>query len=185
MCVVDAASGRQIWGIGHTTYHVGSGMVADFNPEWPGMECFAGEDRKGGSTARYLFTADGKKIEVGDDEVPGCHPWVWWDGDLLRETFKRDGGSKDFRHAQSVWKWKGEVLTDGIEGSVIVTADIDGDWREEIITSLPGEIRIYRTSIPALDRRVTLMQDPLYRSYIMHGSMGYPQSPVTSYYLGE
>ncbi|WP_204430064.1 hypothetical protein, partial [Bacteroides gallinaceum] len=48
-----------------------------------------------------------------------------------------------------------------------------------------SEIRIYTTNIPARDRRVTLMQDPVYRSYIAHRSMGYPQSPVPSYYLGE
>jgi rhamnogalacturonan endolyase len=46
-------------------------------------------------------------------------------------------------------------------------------------------LRIYHTCIPAKDRRVTLMQDALYRSYITHRSMGYPQSPVPSYYLGE
>ena len=37
-------------------------------------------------------------------------------------------------------------------------ADMEGDWREELITALPGELRIYRTDIPtATDRRVTLM----------------------------
>ena len=85
---------------------------------------------------------------------------------------------------QSVWKWKGETLTPDIEGDIIMIADMDGDWREELITALPGEIRIYRTNIPAADKRVCLMQDPLYRSYITHRSMGYPQSPVPSYYLG-
>ena len=30
-----------------------------------------------------------------------------------------------------------------------------------------------------------LMQDPLYRSYVAHRSMGYPQAPVPSFYLGE
>lgn len=184
VCVVDAKTGRHIWEIGHTTYHVGAGMVVDYNPESPGLECIAAENSKGGHTDKYLFSADGKKLDAGSGDVPGTHPWVWWDGDLLRETFKRGGDRKDFSRAQSVWKWKGEVLTDGIEGGVLATADIDGDWREEIITALPGELRIYRTAIPALDRRVTLMQDPLYRSYVMHGSMGYPQSPVTSYYLG-
>ena len=64
-------------------------------------------------------------------------------------------------------------------------ADLYGDWREEIVTVLKGEIRIYTTNHPAKDRRVTLMQDPIYRSYIAHRSMGYPQSPVPSYYLGE
>ena len=30
-----------------------------------------------------------------------------------------------------------------------------------------------------------LMQDALYRSYVAHRSMGYPQAPVPSYYLGD
>jgi hypothetical protein len=50
-----------------------------------------------------------------------------------------------------------------IEGTVVAIADILGDWREEIITSVPGELRIYTTTIPATDRRVCLMQDPIYR----------------------
>jgi len=58
------------------------------------------------------------------------------------------------------------------------------DWREEIITILPGELRIYTTTIPACDRRISLMQDPVYRLDVAHASMGYPQSPVTGYYLG-
>lgn len=45
--VVDAATGKLIWSIGHTTYHVGDGMVTDFDPAHPGLECFASEDRKG------------------------------------------------------------------------------------------------------------------------------------------
>jgi rhamnogalacturonan endolyase len=77
------------------------------------------------------------------------------------------------------------VLTEGIEGDILMIADLEGDWREELITALPGELRIYHTNIPARDRRVTLMQDPLYRSYVAHRSMGYPQAPVPSFYLGE
>jgi rhamnogalacturonan endolyase len=38
--------------------------------------------------------------------------------------------------------------------------------------------------MPAADRRVTLMQDPLYRHDVTHRSMGYPHVPMTSYYLG-
>lgn len=188
--VVDAKSGKLIWSIGQTTFHVGDGMVADFDPAHPGLECFASEDRKGGSTEKYLFTADGKRLKTTNEEVPGCRNWIWWDADLLRETFKGDdnrwGASSSANgRQQSVWKWKGETLTEGIEGDILMIADMEGDWREELITALPGELRIYRTNIPARDRRVTLMQDPLYRSYVAHRSMGYPQAPVTSYYLGE
>lgn len=63
-------------------------------------------------------------------------------------------------------------------------ADLFGDWREEIVTFSKGELRIYSTTVPATDRRVTLMQDPLYRNDVTHRSMGYPHVPMTSYFLG-
>ena len=47
-----------------------------------------------------------------------------------------------------------------------LSADILGDWREEIIVSVPGEIRIYTTTIPTTRRRVCLLQDPLYRKNV-------------------
>ena len=71
------------------------------------------------------------------------------------------------------------------QGSVQLVADILGDWREEIVTNAGSELRIYSTAIPAADRRVTLMQDPLYRNDVTHRSMGYPHVPMTSYYLGQ
>lgn len=154
-----------------------------------GLECFASEDRKGGSTDKYLLSADGKPLGK-NEEVPSCRNWAWWDGDLLRETFKGDdsrwgASSSSNGRSLSIVKWKGETLTQGIEGDILMIADLYGDWREEIITALPGEIRIYTTNLPAKDRRTTLMQDGIYRSYVAHRSMGYPQAPVPSYYLGE
>jgi rhamnogalacturonan endolyase len=188
--VVDARTGKLIWGIGQTTYHVGDGMVTDFDSTHPGLECFASEDSKGGSSAKYLLASDGKKLNTTDEEVPGCRNWVWWDADLLRETFQGDNNrwgasSSSNNRKQSIWKWKSETLTTGIEGDILLIADIDGDWREEFITAVDNELRIYRTNIPARDKRTTLMQDPLYRSYVAHRSMGYPQAPVPSFYLGE
>lgn len=189
--VVDAATGKLQWSIGQTTYHVGSGMVTDFDPKYPGLECIASEDRKGGSTDKYLFTADGKRINAEQSDIPGCGNWIWWDADLLRETIGyqpravKTNGPSIRQMVMNVQKWKGEKFTESIEGGVLAVADIEGDWREELITAKPGELRIYHTNIPARDRRVTLMQDPLYRSYIAHGSMGYPQAPVPSFYLGE
>ena len=178
-----------VWNIGHKTFHVGDGMVADFDPTHKGLECFASEDRKGGSTDKYLLSADGQYLGKNED-VPSCRNWAWWDGDLLRETFKGDdnrwgANSSSNGKSLSIIKWKGESLTEGIGGDILMIADLYGDWREEIITALPGEIRIYTTNIPAKDRRVTLMQDAIYRNYVAHRSMGYPQAPVPSYYLGE
>jgi len=203
--MVDAKTGKLIWKIGIPTYHVGDGMVADFNPKQPGLECFASEDQKGGSSAKYLLNSKGLKLNSTNDEVPDCRNWVWWDADLLRETLTMDFGQRNitsshedeetpeairerfrrrFDAGMKISKFKENSFTDSIKGNIMMIADIAGDWREEIITVLPGEIRIYQTNIPASDRRVTLMQDPIYRSYVLQRSQGYPQSPVTGYYLG-
>lgn len=189
VCMVDAKTGKPVWNIGHKTLHVGDGMVADFDATHQGLECFASEDRKGGSTEKYLLSADGHVLGKNED-VPSCRNWAWWDADLLRETFKGDdnrwgASSSSNGKALDVVKWKGETLTQDIEGDILMIADLYGDWREEIVTALPGELRIYTTNIPAKDRRVTLMQDDIYRNYVAHRSMGYPQAPVPSYYLGE
>ena len=173
VCCVDAATGQQVWNIGTPTTHVGDGMAADIDPRHPGLECFAKEDRKAGKTSRYLTTAQGRQLE--NRPVPDCRNWVWWDGDLLRETIQ------DTR----IVKWPGETVAEGIEGTILLIGDLTGDWREEIVTSVDGELRIYGTGLPARDRRTTLMQDPVYRSYVVERSQGYPQSPVPSYYLGE
>ena len=189
VCLLDARTGQVIWGIGQKTTHVGDGMVADILPDVPGLECFASEDPKGGSKSKYLLSAKGKML-AKDNDVPGCRNWIFWDADKVRESIVSPG------YEQSMWdrfnvsklsivKYKGDTLGTKIDGSVILMADLQGDWREELITILPGELRIYATSIPAKDRRVCLMQDPFYRAEVVHRSMGYEQSPVTSYYLGE
>lgn len=191
VCLVDARTGKIIWSIGHRTYHVGDGMVADIDPSLPGLECFATEDSKGGSRDRYMFSADGKQLGQRED-VPGCRNWIFWDADLLRETFGRGNpqgnvmGRGRFGRSRSISivKYKGPTLTSDIEGSIIMIADIVGDWREELIIILAGELRIHTTTIPAKDRRACLMQDPVYRAEVAHRSMGYEQSPVTGYYLG-
>ena len=60
-------------------------------------------------------------------------------------------------------------------------ADVLGDWREEALTVTNGELRIYSTTIPAMDRRVCLMQDPNYRQTVAANSMGYIYDPALTY----
>lgn len=189
VCLLNAATGKRIWGIGHKTFHVGDGMVADIDPNNPGLECFASEDRKGGSTDKYLLSAQGQKLASNAD-VPPCRNWIWWDSGPLRQTFFGDNsqwgaGSTSDGRKQSIGYWKGEKLASRIEGNIVMIADLFGDWREEVVTALPGELRVYHTNIPAKDKRITLIQDPVYRSYIIQISQGYPQSPMPSFYLGE
>jgi rhamnogalacturonan endolyase len=64
-----------------------------------------------------------------------------------------------------------------IEGNVMFVADILGDWREEIVTSLPGEVRIYSTNIPAKNKKTCLMQNHQYRLGVATSTMGYFYPP--------
>ena len=105
------------------------------------------------------------------------------------ETPPGRGGFGNFGNvSRSIGKWRDGALqpiTTGIQGAVHQVADIAGDWREEVVTFTNGELRIYSTTIPAADRRVCLMQDPIYRHSVSFRTMGYPHVPQVSYYLGE
>ena len=160
----DARHGTLIFGSSEPSNdnQIAGGLVGDIDATFPGMEVWGD---------KYFYTAQGQRIE---EAVPPQNELVWWDGDLLREIHARG----------AISKWKGAELG-RTEGSVQHVADIIGDWREEIVTFANGELRLYVTSIPATDRRVTLMQDRLYRHDVTHRSMGYPHVPMTSFYLGE
>ncbi len=164
VCLVDALTGEIIWGFDGKTVHVHSqGMVGDIDPNYPGMECYAGE-AKGGSQY-FLYSAKGERLS--DKDIGSLTPRpVWWDADELKEVNIND----------NLFKFKGDTLLK-IEGKVMMIADLLGDWREEIVTSLPGEMRIYSTSIPAKNRKVCLMQNRQYRLGVADASMGYFYPP--------
>jgi len=169
-CLVDARTGRIIFGADESNRdnELGSCIAADFDPAHPGLELAGG---------RFYYTCKGTRLK---GNVPPQGLMAWWDADLLREFVSRGGLAK--------WSAGGLVPIQGsqIEGSVQQVADICGDWREELVTTNAGELRIYSTIMPAVDRRVCLMQDPLYRNDICHHTMGYTNRhyAMTSYYLG-
>ncbi len=164
VCLVDAETGEIIWGYQGRTHHVHSqGMVGDLTDEFQGIECYAGE-AKGGDKF-FLYTAQGKRLS--DKNLWGLAPRaVWWDADEQKEICYKN----------TVLEYNGEEKLD-IEGKILIVADIIGDWREEIVTSLPGELRIYSTNIPAQNKKICLMQNHLYRMAVADASMGYYNAP--------
>jgi rhamnogalacturonan endolyase len=159
ICVLDAKTGRKLWAHKEPTRHVhGQGMVGDILADSPGMEVFAGErDLK----KRWLYSAKGKLIEF--KETGALSPRaVWWDADPQKEVVV-SGAIRDW----------GQEPIQPIKGRVIAVLDCLGDYREEVITTLKGELRIYTTTILALDRRPCLMQDHQYRLGVVAQTMGY------------
>jgi hypothetical protein len=181
VCLTDAATGEILWGLKERTYHVGVGMAADIDPTYPGCECWASEDGKGdpkgqnynGNPPRWLFTDKGELL-ARDKDVPPFEV-LYWDADSQRELVS--GGR--------ILKYKGAAVASGIEGSHVFWGDILGDWREELVTSVAGELRIYTTTIPASERRVTLLQDPIYRHDVAHEAMGYTQPPTPGAFIAQ
>ncbi|MBN2155273.1 MAG: silent information regulator protein Sir2 [Candidatus Lokiarchaeota archaeon] len=177
--LLDAATGEVIWGSNETTHHVHSqGLVADIDSNHEGMECYSGENDY---SKIWLHSAKG--VLLGDenslmrDLSNNLSPKaVYWDADPQRELLINN---RLFDYSTNI------TFSDEIPRNQNIWADILGDWREEIICTVNGEIRIYLTTIPAVDRRVCLMQDPLYRLDVAHLSMGYPQVPTTSYCIAN
>jgi rhamnogalacturonan endolyase len=159
ICVVDAKTGRKLWALKEPTRHIHSqGMAADVLADWPGMEVYAGErDLK----KRWLHSARGKLIEFKETGTLSPRA-LWWDADSQKEVII-SGAIRD---------WGGEAMQP-IQGRIIAVVDCLGDYREEVITSLKGELRIYSTTIPTTDRRVCLMQNHQYRLGIVAQTMGY------------
>ena len=181
MLMTDPVTGGEIWKLPVRTYHVhGGGLCADIDPAHHGLEFYGQEVDQSGSTAknthpqsdnRWLYTADGTLLCAYTNcfRYGNSRPNLYWDGDLQREIFA--GPIKDH---------DGACVTPPVPGPRLV-ADLFGDWREEFITAQKGEIRIYTTDIPALDRRVSLMRDPAYRSRITMATSGYNQQPILTY----
>ena len=181
MLMTDPVTGGEIWKLPVRTYHVhGGGICADIDPAHHGLEFYGQEVDQSGSTAknthpqsdnRWLYTANGTLLCAYTNcfRYGNARSNLYWDGDLQRELF--GGPIRDH---------DGACVTPSVPGPRLV-ADLFGDWREEFITGHQGEIRIYVTDIPALDRRVSLMRDPAYRSRITMATSGYNQQPILTY----
>jgi rhamnogalacturonan endolyase len=167
VCLVEARTGELIWGNPEPTVHVHSqGMVGDIDPTHPGMECYAGEAK--GGDQHWLYTAQGERLS---DETLGelAPKAIWW----------LDGPTKVYIVGRTMYRYPREEV-ELIEGRIVAIADCLGDWREEVITSLAGEIRVYSTVALSQRRRTCLMQDRQYRNGVAVQTMGYFYPPQLS-----
>lgn len=159
ICVVDAKTGRKLWALKEPTYHIHEqGMVGDILAEHPGMEVYAGE---ADYQKRWLYSANGKLIQFRRKGELYPRP-VWWDADPQKEVL----------YNCRIYDWP-DKLIEAIHTQEVLIGDCLGDYREEIIAATEGELRIYTTTIPASDRRPSLMQNRQYRLGIAAQTMGY------------
>jgi len=171
--VYDAKTGEVLYK-GSMDKDVGRGVAEDIYPENPGAEMwFSGS---GG-----LLDMKGNRI---GDAPTSTNFLIWWDGDFSRELL--DKNYIDKYKVGRIFTAEGCASNNGTKATPALSADLFGDWREELIlrTTDNKNLRIYTTTIPTAHRIVTLMHDPQYRLAIATQNVGYNQPPHTSFFLG-
>jgi rhamnogalacturonan endolyase len=134
------------------------------------------------SGAKFLY--DSKGNEIG--ELPKSTNFlIYWDGDTSREILNSNYIDKYGKGR--LFTAEGAQSNNGTKSTPGLSADILGDWREELILRSTDntELRIYSTAIPTDVRQYTLMHDPQYRLSIAWQNVGYNQPPHTGFYMGK
>lgn len=159
----------------------GRGVSFNVDPRYPGSESWvAGAGMSG--------VWDAKGNVIGETKPSSVNFAVYWDGDLLRELLNRNHISK--------WNWEKQetvrLMTaegcrsnNGTKATPTVSADLIGDWREEVVlpTENGSELRIFTTTIPTSHRLRTLMHDSQYRVAVAWQNTAYNQPPHPSFYI--
>jgi hypothetical protein len=178
----DAATGKILWSLDGQGADVGRGVCMDIDPAHLGEECWA--------SVGGLMSASGEQISAQ-------HPRrinfaSWWDGDLLRESL--DG--------TRIEKWSpksaafepllngadfGAASNNGTKATPVLSADLLGDWREEVVwrSADNNALLLFSTTAPTVHRIPALMQDAQYRVQVAGQNAGYNQPPHPSFYVGE
>jgi rhamnogalacturonan endolyase len=186
----DAKTGENLWKkasvkAGDDGEGPGRGLALDIDPRYPGYECWVF-----GAGIRGLFDAKGNLVT--EKTPPSCNMGILWDGDVLSELL--DGTRID------KWMYQEDTVSNllqaakfncaknnGTKSNPVLSADILGDWREEVIyrTTDNKELRVFTTSIPTTHKFYTLMHDPQYRLSIAWQNVAYNQPPHPGFYMGE
>lgn len=176
-----AKTGELIWGV-QTTGDIGRAMAADIDPQYPGYELW-------GSANSNVYTNKGVIIST---KRPSYNFGIWWDGDLSRELLdgtkldKWNTTTKSADRLLTVYDYGSATSNNSTKSNPCLTADILGDWREEIIlrSSDNKNLLLFTTTLPTTFRIYTLMHNTQYRTAIAWQNSAYNQPPNPSFFLG-
>ncbi|AUX22256.1 hypothetical protein SOCEGT47_027570 [Sorangium cellulosum] len=171
----DARTCEVLWrGPNSTSEGPGRGVAADIDPNNPGSEAWV-------NNSSLLSATTGK--EVGS-RPSSTNFLVWWDADLSRELLDSNGIRQYDREGEGLTA-QGCSSINGTKSTPTLSADLLGDWREEVIFRCGDALRIFTTNQVAKDRIHTLMHDPQYRVAISWQNSAYNQPPHPSFHIGE
>lgn len=177
----DAKTGQIIWSF-QGGGDIGRGVIMDIDPRTPGAESWASAGGINSATGNRITTSKPSSINFA----------AWWDGDLLREQLnntmidKWNYASNNSSRLLTAYNF-GAASNNGTKSNPGLSADILGDWREEVIFRHENnsQLLIFATPYVTNHRLRTLMHDTQYRTAIAWQNVGYNQPPHTSFFLGD
>jgi rhamnogalacturonan endolyase len=170
----DARSGTVLWR-GSEDQDVGRGVAENIDTTR--------------SAAQIWYSGSAGLLDIKGNLIgnspPSANFLIWWDADLSRELL--DGNHIDKYNGGRLFTASDCVANNGTKSTPVLSADLFGDWREEVVlrTADNQSLRIYSTTIPSKYRLYTLMHDPQYRLSIAWQNVGYNQPPHPGFYLGK
>jgi hypothetical protein len=176
--MADARTGQIIW---QTTPNGdnGRGVSADVWAGSPGAESWS---------AAASGVRDPSGNVIPNAVKPGSQNFlIWWDGDPVRELLDGNHIDKYVGTATNrLLTASGASSNNGTKSTPAVSADLFGDWREEVVwrSSDSSELRIYTTTTPTTMRIPTLMHDAQYRVAVAWQNTAYNQPPHPSFFIG-
>ncbi|MET9371800.1 rhamnogalacturonan lyase [Streptomyces griseoflavus] len=151
----------------------------------------AGDIWPGNSGPEMWSSSDGSVRDEGGG-TKGRKPssanfLAWWDGDPVRELL--DGTRVDKYGTASdtrLLTGSGVASNNGTKATPVLSGDILGDWREEVVwrTGDNRALRIYSTPHDTDRRITTLLHDTLYRTSLAWQNTAYNQPPHTGFFIG-
>jgi rhamnogalacturonan endolyase len=109
---------------------------------------------------------------------------IYWDADESREV--EDGATIKKFSGATLLSASGCSGNNGTKNTPTLTADLLGDWREELVVreSNSSALRVYTTTDVTKRRIYTLMHDPTYRAQVSFEQSAYNQPPHTGFHIG-
>jgi rhamnogalacturonan endolyase len=155
----------------------GRGVAADISASSPGAEFW--------SSAESTLRSATSNASVGNSKPSQTNFVIWWDGDELREL--EDGTAIFKGDGKQLFSCDSCMSNNYTKATPTLTADLFGDWREEIVWRTPNssELRIYTTTAVTKRRIYTLMHDAQYRMQVSSEQTAYNQPPNPSFFLGD
>lgn len=178
----DAKTGQIIWSIPSGGADVGRGVIMDIDPRTPGAESWASVGGLNRPTGGQITASKPASTNFA----------AWWDGDLLREQLnntlidKWNYSNNSSSRLLTAYNY-GAASNNGTKSTPGLSADILGDWREEVIWRHENnsQLLIFSTPTVTTHKLRTLMHDSQYRQAIAWQNVAYNQPPHPSFFLGD